>query len=136
MDTPGFSGDGGLATAAQVTPYDICLDHSGNLLIADFQNNRIRKLEATLNIPNRCTNNTWCTYPMPVHEKITLVKPAEQINSVTLGNVFDSKGTLMYQFEITGNTTTLTVNDWLPGIYFIDLVTRDFPDYHVKLVKE
>jgi sugar lactone lactonase YvrE len=41
----GFSGDGGPATAAQLnTPIGITVDSSGNLYIADFINNRIRKV--------------------------------------------------------------------------------------------
>jgi uncharacterized protein (TIGR03437 family) len=41
-----FSGDGGRATLAGVDPDDIALDNSGNLYIADFFNNRIRKVSA------------------------------------------------------------------------------------------
>jgi sugar lactone lactonase YvrE len=41
----GFSGDGGAATAAELYyPMGIALDGSGNLYIADEQNNRIRKV--------------------------------------------------------------------------------------------
>jgi len=41
--TSGFSGDGGLATAAKIyLPEGIALDSSGNLYIADTYNNRIR----------------------------------------------------------------------------------------------
>ena len=43
----GFGGDGGAATAAQLsTPVGMALDDAGNLYIADLFNNRIRKVDA------------------------------------------------------------------------------------------
>ena len=49
--TQGFSGDGGAATAAQLnSPWDVAVDGSGNLYIADRNNNRIRKVDSSGNI--------------------------------------------------------------------------------------
>jgi len=49
--TPGFTGDGGLATAATLrSPSDMTLDSAGNLYIADTTNNRVRRVEATTGI--------------------------------------------------------------------------------------
>jgi len=43
---PGFSGDGGLATEAQLErPQDVAVDADGNLYIADGVNNRIRMVD-------------------------------------------------------------------------------------------
>jgi hypothetical protein len=46
---PGFTGDGGLATAARVgpPPGGVAFDGSGNLVLADSGNNRIRVIAAT-----------------------------------------------------------------------------------------
>jgi sugar lactone lactonase YvrE len=44
----GYSGDGGVATAAELTfPEGVALDEAGDLLIADTGNNVIREVEAT-----------------------------------------------------------------------------------------
>jgi uncharacterized protein (TIGR03437 family) len=43
--TPGFSGDGGPATSAQLnTPSSVAVDSAGNLYIADYKNDRVRKV--------------------------------------------------------------------------------------------
>ena len=45
--TPGFTGDGGLATAAELNhPSGVTIDASGNILIADTFNNLIRRVDA------------------------------------------------------------------------------------------
>ncbi|HEY3320361.1 MAG TPA: hypothetical protein VGP72_07840 [Planctomycetota bacterium] len=47
----GFSGDGGLATAAQLAdPVAVAIDSNGDLFIADRTNNRVRKVETATGI--------------------------------------------------------------------------------------
>lgn len=46
-NTPGYNGDGILATTAQLyTPMTIALDDEGNIYIADYTNYRVRKVDA------------------------------------------------------------------------------------------
>ena len=48
MAQRGFSGDGGLATAAELNrPFGVTPDSAGNLYIQDTLNARIRKVDAT-----------------------------------------------------------------------------------------
>ena len=42
--TPTYSGDGGPALDAGFSPFDIAFDNQGNLYVADFLDNRIRKI--------------------------------------------------------------------------------------------
>ena len=47
-DSAGFSGDGSAATNARLNgPYGLAVDATGNLFIADYYNNRIRKVTAS-----------------------------------------------------------------------------------------
>ncbi len=51
--SPGFSGDGGAATAASLSsPQGLALDGAGNLYIADFGNVRVRKVRAGTGVIN------------------------------------------------------------------------------------
>jgi trimeric autotransporter adhesin len=55
--TGGYSGDGGVATSAQLnSPYDVFVDGVGNIYIADGINNRIRKVD-TAGIINTVAGN-------------------------------------------------------------------------------
>jgi uncharacterized protein (TIGR03437 family) len=44
IGTPGYSGDNGPATGAQIVPAGVAVDSAGNLYIADRDNSRIRKV--------------------------------------------------------------------------------------------
>ncbi len=49
--TAGYSGDNGLATSANLNnPYSISIDITGNIYIADYYNNRVRKVNANTGI--------------------------------------------------------------------------------------
>jgi hypothetical protein len=58
--SPGYSGDGGLATNAMLNaPHGVVVDHFGNIFIADQTNNRIRKVSATDTITTIAGDGTY-----------------------------------------------------------------------------
>ena len=51
IGNPGYSGDGGSATAAELNfPFGVAVDASGNIIIADRDNSRIREVKASSSI--------------------------------------------------------------------------------------
>ncbi|GEM_PF-2159858 len=59
-DTQGYTGDGGLATDAQLKmASSLAFDNEGNLYIADTLNNRIRKIDTTGIINTVAGNGGW-----------------------------------------------------------------------------
>ena len=53
----GFSGDNGLAIAATLDPHGIAVDAAGNIYIADADNHRIRRVDATTGIITSVAGN-------------------------------------------------------------------------------
>ena len=61
--TAGYSGDGGLATNAELYyPYGVAVDSNGNIYIADTYNNRIRKVNSTTGIITTIAGNGTAGY--------------------------------------------------------------------------
>ena len=61
--TPGFSGDGGLATQAQLDyPEGVWVDSSGNMFIVDTDNCRVRMVDGTTAIITTIAGTTFCGY--------------------------------------------------------------------------
>jgi sugar lactone lactonase YvrE len=61
--TGGFSGDGGLATNAQLDyPEAVWVDSAGNMFIVDTDNCRIRRVDGTTGIITTVAGTTYCGY--------------------------------------------------------------------------
>lgn len=63
----GYSGDGGLATAARIGAEDLTIDNEGNLFTAEFGNNRIRRVDAKTRIITTVAGNGL---PHTIHASI------------------------------------------------------------------
>jgi DNA-binding beta-propeller fold protein YncE len=53
----GFGGDGGPATKARIGPAALAVDRQGNLFIAEFENNRVRRVDAKTGIITTVAGN-------------------------------------------------------------------------------
>ena len=59
----GFSGDGGPATSAGMSPVGVAIDSAGNLVFADADNRRIRRVNLSTNIVTTVAGNgEFCFY--------------------------------------------------------------------------
>ena len=133
-DTSGCSGDGGPATAAQLSgPVGVGLDNSGNLMIADFANNRIRRVSVPLSVQTITSNSAaFQLYPNPTSEDftVTILGSGDDVTVTLLditGRVLDTK--------ITNNkTTTFQARNLPSGCYFVS-TTIGGNTYTQKLIK-
>ncbi len=87
---PGYFGDGGPATKAQLWyPAGICFDHAGNLYIADEFNYRVRKVDAATGIISTVAGNGNATLTA-----IDGVQATATAVETPLGVTFDNAGNL------------------------------------------
>jgi sugar lactone lactonase YvrE len=61
--TPGYTGNGGAATSAQLRyPFGVAVDHQNNLYIADTYNNRIREVTAATGVISTVAGTAFSGY--------------------------------------------------------------------------
>ena len=85
--TPGYNGDGILATAAQLNnPNEVAFDAGGNLYIADWINNRVRKIDKVTGIITTIAGTGAAGY-----NGDGIAATAAQING-PCGIIFDNAG--------------------------------------------
>ncbi len=113
--TPGFAGDGGAAKSAQLKfPGGVTFDGSGNLLISDTQNNRVRSVAALGNeaaVPVASFDQTTLTFlgqPLNTPSQTQSVKLTNSGGAILTGIAVSITGTNAGDFTQT-NTCTATL---------------------------
>jgi sugar lactone lactonase YvrE len=106
---PGYSGDGGAATSAQLNwPMGVAVDPAGDLYIADFSNNLIRRVDAaTQNITTVAGNGTTGSSSSGPATQVSLNGP-QKVALDGPGNLYvaDTKNNLVRKSDVSNLTLT------------------------------
>ncbi len=127
--TGGFSGDGGPATSASLdNPSGVAVDTSGNLFIADYVNNRIRKVSAGGVITTVAGNGTAGFSGDGGPATSASLNGPVGVSVDTSGNLFiaDTFNQLIRKVSATGIITEVASGDYLQ---FVVADTRDTTVY-------
>ncbi len=122
IDTPGYSGDEGPATDAQLDfPMHITTNTAGNLFIADYNNNRIRKItfhpDGVHNINVTSVNAT--SYPNPAQDKVTITTNVT-IKNIEIRNLLGQKVAAIHP-STNKKEVTIQIQHLLAGIYVVEV---------------
>jgi hypothetical protein len=117
---PGWSGDGGPATAAEISTISgVAIDAAGNVYIADQTNNCIRKLTPVATGINQVTsaNEPFTVYPNPGNGKFTFEVKNEKLKVKNI-EVFTISGERVYsQFNIQNLPLNIDLSSKSEGVY-------------------
>ncbi|MES2702726.1 MAG: T9SS type A sorting domain-containing protein [Bacteroidota bacterium] len=110
--TTGFSGDGGIATSAQMHPQGFTVDARGNVYIADFYNYRVRKVDAATGIISTIAGNGIAAFTGDGGPAILASLSPVNLCIDTLGNIYfiDGNANRVRKVSVTGIVTTIAGN--------------------------
>jgi sugar lactone lactonase YvrE len=114
--TCGFSGDGRAATSAELfEPWGVTLDSAGNLYIADYINQRIRKVDASTGIISTVGGNGNQGYDGDggAATSAAVVDPTS-ITFDSTGNLYIAAGSKIRKVS-AGTTPSLSFATWTPA---------------------
>jgi len=103
---PGFSGDGGAATAAKfLGPTGIFVSKTGDLYVCDYNNKRVRLITETLLSlsSNTLLNSSLSIYPVPTNGDLT-INITTAISSVATVVITDVLGRVVQEMKLPTNT--------------------------------
>ena len=117
----GFSGDGGLASAAKLNlSYGINLDNAGNMYIADWGNHRIRKVIYDLSVmPVDVLGEALSIYPNPNQGQFSVILHSQTDEEVNM-TITDISGKTWVTQKLKTNTVSNISIDLPDGIYIFN----------------
>lgn len=138
--TQNFSGDGGPAIQAELDlPHGICFDRPGNMYVADYGNNRIRKITSPLAVKNISNGNgSLSVFPNPADKEIYVAIHGFNLENASL-SVIDITGRTVMLTDISNHYSAaplmVNISSLSPGIYFVNLKNGS-SQITSKIVKE
>ena len=133
----GFSGDGGPASAALLSrPMGLSFDPWGNYYIADWLNNRVRKVGNNLHsyVQEVADDKKLVIYPNPGNGQFTFYFPTPQ-NEQLLISIMDISGREVFRTRMSTNQKTPIFTEQPAGMYIVTATTAAGRHYQ-KLVIE
>jgi trimeric autotransporter adhesin len=133
IGSPGYSGDGGLATLCKLrAPWGVRVDFQGNLFIADYGNNVIRKVP----MPDPEKVDKACKgiveiYPNPAADRLSVLNAKE-----TELVIYDIVGREVYRKHLVSDKEQLNISSLLSGVYIVQLSDQNGGKRDFRVVKE
>jgi sugar lactone lactonase YvrE len=116
----GFA-DGAGTSAKFGYPHAVAADASGNIFVADTNNNRIRKITGTLGTASYQPENQVLVYPNPATSIINVESGDISGGKVVL---FDLNGRALQSKNIVGYRSAIDINGLADGIYLMEIHTE------------
>lgn len=132
----GFSGDGGLATLAQMdNPTSVFIDSFGKLFLVDAINQRVRVIQGTVGINIIDVRSRITAYPNPTNGRISFQNPEPKLEgSIT---VYDMMGKQVFKSTNSPGheLIVLDISGLANGIYVVEL-TNELSLYQTIVSKD
>lgn len=120
--TPGFGGDGGPPTGAQLRCSGVFLDSNGTIYIADIDNNRIRKVfDPTLGAKSISLNNSGIKlFPNPAKDELTIGSASSLLTNATM-TMYDVVGKVVMEQKLNSAKETIDISALNNGVYVVQV---------------
>lgn len=127
----GFSGDGGPATNAKLFCSDVLVDQYDNLIIADYENNRIRKSSTGVAVNGIDKEVESRLFPNPTKGIFAIQTPI----NISLVSIYNITGMRVSERTCTMPETEIDITSQPPGVYIVYVQCGE-KKYVSKVVKE